>query len=139
MLSTTLRYALRALVKLAQLPQGDMMRGEELSEATGIPANYLSKIMTTLRNGGVVEAVRGYNGGYRLAKASREIYVAEIIELLEGPQTHPQCLLGEDHECSDALACSAHGHFKRVRQAYINFLEKTTIASLSKKKSADIM
>ena len=135
MLTTTTRYALRALAKLAQLPKGEMIRGEELSDQTGIPANYLSKIMATLRHGGIVEAVRGYNGGYRLDKLARNIYIVDVMELFEGVRNHPKCLLGEDHECSDDMACSAHVRYRRVHLAYLRFLEKTTIASISKKKS----
>lgn len=134
MLTTTSQYALRALVKLAQVPGEGLVSGETLSAQCRIPANYLSKLMLVLRNSGLVEAVRGSKGGYRLDKPAREIHVADVVDLFEGGITEPKCLLGEDHECSDEEACSAHAKYRRVRLGYIDFLAKTTIASISRKK-----
>jgi len=134
MLSATSEYALRAMVKLAQLPKNQMISGQELSETGRIPANYLSKLMSTLRNAGFVEAVRGLNGGYRLARSAREIHVMDVVALFEGSLVEPKCLLGESHDCSDTDACSAHARFRKVRHAYINFLATTSIAAIAKDK-----
>ena len=132
MLSTTSQYALRALVHLAKLDSGEMVLGRTLSSECRIPGNYLSKLMLVLRNAGYVDAVRGANGGYKLDKAAREIHVVDVVDLFEGVKSEPKCLLGENHECTDELACSAHAKFRRMRLAYIDFLAGTTIASLSK-------
>lgn len=134
MLTTTSRYALRALVKLSQLRGEEMISGQTLSARCRIPANYLSKLMLVLRNSGLVEAVRGSSGGYRLNKPAREIHIVDVVNLFGGVESEPKCLLGEDHECSDKEACSAHVKYRRVRRAYTDFLEKTTIASISTKK-----
>src|SRR5690349_4716071 len=64
MLSTTSEYALRALTRLAAAPDGESMLGRDLAEQAGIPANYLSKIMWTLGNAGLIDATRGNHGGY---------------------------------------------------------------------------
>lgn len=133
MLSTTSQYALRALVKLAQLPDDEMVSGQKLSAQSRIPANYLSKLMLTLRNAGLVEALRGSHGGYRLHKPAREIHIIDVVDLFESVKSDTGCLLGEDHDCSNQEACSAHAKFRRVRLAYIDFLTTTTIAAISKK------
>jgi Rrf2 family protein len=90
--------------------------------------------MLVLRNAGFVEAVRGSSGGYRLNKPAREVHVVDVVDLFEGVHSEPKCLLGEDHECSDKEACSAHARYRRLRLAYMDFLTKTSIESLSKKK-----
>lgn len=73
MLTTTSEYALRALTHLTRLPKGGSMLGRQLAEGAGIPANYLSKILWTLGNAGIIDATRGNHGGYRLKRSAGEI------------------------------------------------------------------
>ena len=115
---------------MARLPEGGSILGRELAELKSIPGNYLSKILLALRNAGLVEATRGHHGGYRLAKPPTEIYLIDVVRHFEGISYEPGCLLGEDHDCSDELACGAHTRWKHVVAAYMNFIETTTIADL---------
>ncbi len=110
-----------------------MIGGKKLAAEMKIPANYLSKVMLTLGNSGIVEAVRGFHGGYRLQKSAQKIPLVDVVELFEGVYTRPHCFLGEDHVCSDQSPCAAHNSFRGVRAAYIRFLERTTIATLARK------
>lgn len=132
MITTTSEYALRALVKLAQLASGELIGGKDLSKELSIPSNYLSKVMLTLRNAGIIEATRGYGGGYRLQKTADRIRLVDVVELFEGVSTRPHCFLGEKAVCSDDDPCLAHAHFRSVRQSYIHYLEKTTIGAMVK-------
>jgi Rrf2 family iron-sulfur cluster assembly transcriptional regulator len=77
MLSTTSQYALRALAHLAA-QSGKALLGRDLAESVAIPANYLSKVLLTLRNAGLVTTARGSGGGYRLGKPADEIYMVEL-------------------------------------------------------------
>lgn len=121
-------------MRLALLSKGELIGGKEIAAELDIPANYLSKVMLTLRNSGIVEAVRGFHGGYRLQKPAGKIPLVDVVELFEGVSTRPQCFLGENHVCSDETPCAAHNFFKSVRAAYIRFLERTTIASLARRE-----
>jgi len=67
-LSSTSHYALRALGRLAQEPQGRSVLGRNLAREAHVPPQYLSKIMLMLRNAGLVDAARGTRGGYRLLR-----------------------------------------------------------------------
>jgi DNA-binding IscR family transcriptional regulator len=60
MLSTTSEYALRALACLAGQPPGTALLGRNLAKAAEIPANYLSKILLTLRNAELVDTTCGW-------------------------------------------------------------------------------
>jgi Rrf2 family protein len=82
MLSTTTQYALRALSHLAR-QSGDAVLGRDLAESVEIPANYLSKVLVTLRNAGLVVTTRGSGGGYRLSKPAHEIHLIDVVELFE--------------------------------------------------------
>jgi Rrf2 family protein len=130
MFSTTCEYALRALVSLARMPKDTAVLGRDLAEQAGIPANYLSKILLTLRNAGILTTARGTGGGYRLRKSAEEIRLIHIVELFDGARARPACLLG-GKECSDEEPCSAHAAWRDVRAAYVNFLESTTLASIA--------
>ncbi len=131
MLSITTEHALRALVHMARMPSGESILGRDLSKRARVPANYLSKILLTLRNAGYVETTRGQRGGYRLSRASQRIKLIEIAELFEGSRSRPGCLVGETPDCSDRRPCSAHGRWKEVKRSYAKFLETNTIADIA--------
>lgn len=126
MFSTTCEYALRALVRLAQMPDGAAILGRDLAQQADIPANYLSKILLTLRNAGILTTARGTGGGYRLRKSASEIRLIHVVELFDGARARPACLLGAK-ECSDENPCSAHNSWREVRDTYVRFLETTTL------------
>lgn len=132
MLSTTSKYALRALVELARQPLGDAMRGYELAESTAIPPQYLSKIMLALRNAGYVAATRGSGGGYRLVKSANTIALVDVMELFEGASARPQCFLGLNKECDPTHPCSAHASWGSLRAMYLGFLEHTMLSEITR-------
>lgn len=108
-----------------------MVGGEELSRQTGIPRNYLSKILLILGNAGLIEAVRGNAGGYRLAAAPEEIPLVRAVELFERSVSKRACLLGLRNICSDQDPCTAHEAWKPAKSAYFDFLETTTLSDIS--------
>ena len=131
MLTTTSEHALRALTHLARLPEGASMLGRELAEQAEIPANYLSKILWTLGNAGIIDATRGNGGGYRLKRNAAEIRLFEVVELFERDRTRVACLLGGGKECDSDNPCTAHDAWRGVRTAYLDFLSTTTLADIS--------
>ena len=134
MISATSQHAIRALVHLAKVPEGESLLGRDLAELADIPANFLSKIMLTLRNAGIVDATRGQGGGYRLLKSPDQITFLEVVDLFDGVSARPSCFLGEKHECSDEHACSVHACWKIVCEAYLQFMQNNTIANVSLEK-----
>lgn len=131
MLSTTAKHALRALVRLARLPEGRIMPGRDLAQTAQIPANYLSKILCTLGSAGIIDATRGTGGGYRLQRRPENIPLAEVVELFDRPRLAHRCLLDSDRPCSDEMACGAHKPWSAVKEVYLEFLHTTTLASLA--------
>lgn len=125
-------------MRLAQSSKGELVAGNRLSDQLNIPSGYLSKVMLTLRNAGIVETTRGYGGGYRLQKAPGKIRLVDVVELFEGVATRPHCFLGEKSVCSDADPCPAHVYFRDVRKAYIRYLEKTTIGAIAKEAASSV-
>lgn len=131
MLTTTSEYALRALTLLARVPRGQWMLGRELAASADIPPQYLSKIMLSLRNAGLIAATRGTGGGYCLLRPADAIHLVDVVQLFDGPVGQPRCLLGPQRECSEKHPCTAHSSWGRVRDAYRDFLEMTTLQQIS--------
>ena len=131
MLSTTSQYALRALCLLAR-QSGVVVLGRDLAQSVEIPANYLSKVLLTLRNAGLVEATRGSGGGYRLRKSSDEIYLIDVVELFEEvSRTKPSCFLGRTRACSETTPCTAHSTLRGLLAAYLGFLISTPLSAIA--------
>ncbi len=131
MLSVTSEYALRALAHLARQP-GEAVLGRDLAHAVEIPANYLSKVLLTLRNAGLVDTTRGSGGGYRLRKPANEIHLIDVVELFEEiSRTKPSCFLAHTRPCSDAAPCTAHAAWRGVQAAYMGFLVSTSVSAIA--------
>lgn len=132
MLSTTSEYALRALACLAGQPPGTDLLGRDLAKAAEIPANYLSKILLTLRNAELVDTTRGSGGGYRLHKPAKEIFLIDVIELFDGmSRNKPACFLQHQKPCSSSSSCSAHVLWADVQARYLGFLVSTPLSALA--------
>lgn len=133
MLSTTSQYALRALCHLARQSGGAVL-GRDLAQSVEIPANYLSKVLLTLRNAGLVDTNRGSGGGYRLRKPANEIHLIDVVELFEEiSRTKPSCFLGRTRACSEMTPCTAHSTLRGLLAAYLGFLISTPLSAIAGK------
>lgn len=130
MISRTAEYAVRAMVALQQHGPDTYLRAHQLSELTGIPANYLSKVMHTLVRAGLAGSTRGRHGGFRLARTGGRITAYEIVDPFDLLSAKRRCLLG-NAECSDRTACTAHDRWDRIWSGYEDFLRSTTLEQLS--------
>ena len=129
-LSASATHALRALAWLASREDDGAMLGRDLARKVKLPPDYLSKVLATLARTGVLTASRGVKGGYRLARPAKRIKLIEVVLPFEGKRARPACLLHPDRPCRDSGACSAHGAWGGVKDAYLVFLEKTTLADI---------
>lgn len=129
--SATSEYALSAIVHIARIGAGRAVLAREVAALAKVPHNYLSKVLSTLSRAGILQGSRGAGGGYRLARDPSRIFLADIIDLFDGERSRPACLFGGGRECSDETACYAHEDWKKVRSAYLEFIETKTIADIS--------
>ena len=131
MLSITSQYALRALSHLAR-QSGESVLGRDLAQSVEIPANYLSKVLLTLRNAGLVDTTRGSGGGYRLGKPANDIPLIDVVELFdEVSRTKPSCFLGRTRPCSETKPCTAHSTWTGLQTAYLKFLVFTPLSAIA--------
>jgi Rrf2 family protein len=125
-------HAVRAIVALARLPAHTYAGAAKIAQEVGAPPNYLGKLLKTLAQEGLVESQKGLGGGFRLARAAKTITLLDIVEPIEHVSRWSGCILGRP-ECSEADPCAIHHRWKTVRTAYLQMLERTTIAELAAK------
>ncbi len=82
-LSTKGRYAMVALADLANAKTSDMVSLAAISKRQDISLPYLEQLFVKLRRAGLVEAVRGPGGGYRLARSPDTIRISEVLQAVE--------------------------------------------------------
>jgi Rrf2 family protein len=77
-------YGLRCLLRLARAPEGQSLTIPEVAAAEGLSGPYVAKLLSVLRQAGLIESVRGRAGGYRLAAAPADIQLGMVLRVLGG-------------------------------------------------------
>ena len=103
---------------------------QSLAEATGIPLPTVSKLLSMFARGGLLQAVRGARGGFRLARDAQEISVADIIGVVDGPIALTQCLEAGSSVCELELLCPSRYAWGTINRAVRETLENLSVAEL---------
>lgn len=131
MLSRTGEYALRAVVYLAQNEDSWPITGPQIARETKISPKYLSSILGTLVRTGVLEASPGRGGGFRMTRHSGKVLLVEVLTPFESVlDDRRPCPFGNP-VCSDDDPCAGHHRWKTVREAYYDFVQRTTVQEVS--------
>ena len=86
-LSAKIEYAAIAVMELAaQYDSGEPVRIRSIADEHGIPQRFLVQILLQLKAAGLVASTRGATGGYRLTRPPDEISLADVQQVIEGPQ-----------------------------------------------------
>ena len=83
-LSRKCEYACLAMIELSKNKTDNFVKIEAISQSWNIPRKFLEQILIVLKNAGYVYSRKGADGGYKLAKESSKITLAEIIRLIDG-------------------------------------------------------
>src|SRR5262245_40503664 len=78
-------YGLRCLLRLARAGEGHSLTIPEVAAAEGLSSPYVAKLLSVLRQAGLIESVRGRAGGYRLAGTPAEINLGAVLPVLGEP------------------------------------------------------
>ena len=128
-------YGLRALVDLAQhYEAGGPVQVREIAQRQHVPEEYLGQLMVGLRRAGLVRSVRGASGGYLLARPPAEITVADVIETLEGSLALADGL--DRPAAARGPGSAVRELWCRATQAALDVLQRTTVADLAARESA---
>lgn len=128
--SRSAEYAIRSLVHLAGLADGEYAMVKDIAAETAIPPHFLAKILQDLARGGFLESSKGPHGGFRLRLAAGEVSMRKIVEAMDGAGRFERCI-GGSPECHDQAACGMHDSWMVLRSRIIGYLEGTSIADLA--------
>lgn len=128
MISRTGKYALRILGYLAERPS-EWVLGKDVASATGIPSNYLLKILNHLSKHGFVQSQKGWGGGFRLREDAFDAPIGAALALFDGPFDERACLFGLA-TCDSEHPCPLHEGWEAMKRSYTQMLQATTIGDL---------
>jgi Rrf2 family iron-sulfur cluster assembly transcriptional regulator len=127
-LTTKGRFAVTAMMDLALRGGNDPVTLAEISARQHISLSYLEQLFGKLRRQALVNSVRGPGGGYRLAKPTQEICVADIILAVDEPIDATQC--GGKENCQDDRKCLTHDLWAKLNDHIFGYLRAVTLAEL---------
>ncbi|RMH16924.1 MAG: SUF system Fe-S cluster assembly regulator [Acidobacteria bacterium] len=110
---------------------GRQFSAPELAAETRIPLPMVSKILKLLVREDLLVSHRGVKGGYALARAPRQITVADLISALDGPIAFTECIEDTPGSCSQEGICGVRDNWQRINQAVRHALEGITLADLT--------
>jgi Rrf2 family protein len=130
MISNKTKYGLKALAFLTKQEKGKLISIATIAESENISVKFLESILLSLRKAGFLGAKKGKGGGYYLLKDPKDIKVAAIFRILEGPIAMVTCVSLNFYEkcadCPDEDKCSVHRLMLQIRDSTLAILENTT-------------
>jgi Rrf2 family cysteine metabolism transcriptional repressor len=133
-ISTRGRYALRAMVDLAQHGGNGPISRQDISERQEISADYVAQLFRHLQAAGLVEGVKGPGGGYRLIRDPMLVRAGDVVRAVEGPVAVVRCILpcpDEGPSCSRVDRCVTHLLWRQVSEAVTEVLDSVTLKDLA--------
>lgn len=101
-----------------------------IAERQQLSLAYLEQIFLQLRRAGLVESVRGRTGGYRLARPSDEITVAEVMQAVEEKTRMTRCMGEEGTGCLGPERCLTHDLWQALGDEIRGFLSAVTLGDI---------
>lgn len=128
-LSQTAEYALRATAWLVLLSAEEPVRARDLAERSGVPGDYLAKILRRLVLAGILESRRGKAGGFTLLRPADAISFKDVLAAVDAFPTESRCAFGWG-ACSSARPCPLHDAWTSMSEEFEEWAATTTFADL---------
>ena len=130
LISTKGRYALRVMIDLAEHQSEGFVPLKVIAERQEISEKYLESIVSTLVKAGLLDGMRGKNGGYRLNRPLEGYSVGEVLRLTEGSLAPVSCLETEVNSCPRAGDCHTLPMWKKLDDLINGYLDSITLSDL---------
>ena len=127
-LSSRGKYGMYAMVYLAK-QAGNGPQPLKAIAGAGIPEPYLEQLLGSLRRSGLVETVRGVQGGYMLARTPMEITVGDVLNATEGPLHLAECV-SEERSCKKSKGCASRMVWEYLDDKINDVLHRVTLGEM---------
>jgi Rrf2 family protein len=125
-------YAVRCVLYLAQ-DKDQVASVGEIADQMHIPKSFLAKILQRLVREGIVESIRGVNGGFRLLRSPAQITLLEVLTAIQGVAPVNSCAI-DKRRCNLSSRCGVHPVWIEIRREIERRLATQTIQSLTSGK-----
>lgn len=134
MFSKACEYAIKSSVYIGQRSLAlQKVNVGEISRAVSAPEAFTAKILQQLCKAGILESVRGKQGGfYFLEEKLHHFKIYDIIRVIDGEGIFSRCGLGLK-ECSNSNPCPVHQDYKSVRENLFAMAQKFSLYDLAQK------
>lgn len=133
-------YGLRCVLQIARSDKrGEPVPVSLIAKREGLSTDYVTKLLVLLRKAGLVDSVRGTNGGYALKKNSKDITLSDIIIALEGSFVEGEIcnkFPGNEQECVHLTGCSIRPVWASLARYLYDIFSQTTLADLLEEESS---
>lgn len=129
-ISTKGRYALRLMLDLAEHQGDGYVALKDIAERQHISKKYLEQIVPMLNKTDILKTNRGYQGGYRLAKAPSNYSVGSILRITEGKLAPVACVEQDISECSRAETCLTRPLWQGLNKVVNEYLDGISLQDL---------
>lgn len=133
MLSKKTQYAFKALTFIAERKKEGPVLIAEIAKKKRIPLKFLENILLEMRKAGLLESKKGKGGGYFFKVDPKEIRLAQVMRLIEGPIALLPCVSLNFYErCKDCdeKKCGLNRVMIQVRDNMLEILESKTVYDL---------
>jgi Rrf2 family protein len=132
MLSQKAKYAIKALLVLAQANPREFVQAKDIAQAENIPKRFQDLILFEMRGAKLVTSTRGREGGYALSRPAAEISIATIVRAVDGPLAPLSCASVQFYrkcdDCRSEKTCAVRRLMREVRDAASAILDNTSLA-----------
>lgn len=134
-ISTKGRYALRMMIDLAKNQGDGFVSLKDIAYRQGVSKKYLEQIVAILNKPDILQTNRGYQGGYRLAKAPSEYTVGDVLRITEGGIAPVSCLEQNPIQCERADQCDTLPVWKGLYNVINEYLDGITLQDIVDKSN----
>ncbi|MBK8505031.1 MAG: Rrf2 family transcriptional regulator [Saprospiraceae bacterium] len=138
MISRKTKYAINALIHLTKRKDEGPILISEIAEAESIPQKFLESILLDLKKAAILASKKGKGGGYYLLKDPKEVNLADVMRLFDGPIALLPCVsylyYERCDECKDEETCGQRDVFLEVRNKTVEMLKKATLTEIIKRE-----
>jgi Rrf2 family cysteine metabolism transcriptional repressor len=139
-MSTRGRFGLRALLYLAAVYDDRPVSVSEVAHAMDVSPDYLMQLFVRMRRSGLLESVRGPNGGFKFAKPKNVVTVGDIIRSVEGSLSPIDCIredasgcvreFDSSDICSKAPACLSRVAWLDITRKIMGIFDSVTLTDI---------
>lgn len=124
-------YGLQAVLYMAAKERDCVCPSDEIAKKLKIPKEFVSKILQSLTESGIVDSRKGKSGGFMLAKHPSQIRLIDIVDAIDGLEIFNKCVLGFP-DCSTDNPCPVHNKWGTLRDKAYEMLSSETIDKFRK-------